>query len=138
MRQVWFESWLSQLLAFINLVLGTFLENLHIFLHLIFLATCEIVSVLQRWGDQRTERLINLSHVCACAQSLSCVQLFTTPWAVAYQAPLSVGFSRQEYWTGLPFSYSRGSSWPKGLNPHLVRLLHCQADSLPLHHPGSS
>ena len=31
------------------------------------------------------------------------VQLFATPWAVAYQAPLSVGFSRQEYWSGVPF-----------------------------------
>ena len=35
-------------------------------------------------------------------KSLSCVQLFVTPWAVAYQAPLSMGFSRQEYWSGLP------------------------------------
>ena len=34
---------------------------------------------------------------------LSCVRLFVTPWTVAYQALLSVGFSRQEYWCGLPF-----------------------------------
>ena len=34
---------------------------------------------------------------------LSCVQLFVTPWTVAHQAPLSMGFSRQEYWNGLPF-----------------------------------
>ena len=36
-------------------------------------------------------------------QSLSCVQLFATPWTVAHQASLSMGFSRQEYWKGLPF-----------------------------------
>ena len=36
------------------------------------------------------------------AQSLF-AQLFVTPWTVAHQAPLSVGFSRQEYWSGLPF-----------------------------------
>ena len=36
-------------------------------------------------------------------KSLSHVQLFATPWTVAYQAPLSMGFSRQEYWSGLPF-----------------------------------
>ena len=36
------------------------------------------------------------------AQLLSRVQLFVTPWAVARQAPLSMGFSRQEYWSGLP------------------------------------
>ena len=31
------------------------------------------------------------------------VQLFVTPWTVTYQVPLSMGFSRQEYWSGLPF-----------------------------------
>ena len=36
-------------------------------------------------------------------KSLSRVQLFTTPWIVAYQAPPSMEFSRQEYWNGLPF-----------------------------------
>ena len=34
---------------------------------------------------------------------LSHVRLFATPWSVAHQAPLSTGFSRQEYWSGLPF-----------------------------------
>ena len=36
-------------------------------------------------------------------KSLSGIQLFATPWTVAYYAPLSIGFSRQEYWSGLPF-----------------------------------
>ena len=36
-------------------------------------------------------------------QSLSRVQLFVTQWTVAHQAPLSMAFSRQEYWSGLPF-----------------------------------
>ena len=36
-------------------------------------------------------------------KSLSRVRLFATPWTVAYQAPLYMGFSRQEYWSGLPF-----------------------------------
>ena len=35
-------------------------------------------------------------------KSLSHVQLFTTPWTAAYQAPSSIGFSRQEYWSGMP------------------------------------
>ena len=34
---------------------------------------------------------------------LSCVQLFATPWTVAYQDPLSIRFSRPEYWSGMPF-----------------------------------
>ena len=36
-------------------------------------------------------------------KSLSRVRLFVTPWTVAYQAPPSMGFSRQEYWSGFPF-----------------------------------
>ena len=35
-------------------------------------------------------------------KSLSCVRLFTTPWTAAYQVPPSMGFSRQEYWSGVP------------------------------------
>ena len=38
-----------------------------------------------------------------CAQSLSCVQFFAASWTVARQAPLSMGFPREEYWSGLPF-----------------------------------
>ena len=41
--------------------------------------------------------------VCVCESVLNCVQLFTTSWTVAHQAPLSMGFSRQQYWNGLPF-----------------------------------
>ena len=35
----------------------------------------------------------------------SCIQLFVTPWSVAYQAPMSMEFSRQKYWSGLPLPY---------------------------------
>ena len=45
-------------------------------------------------------------------QLLSHVQLFATPWTVAHQAPLSRGFSRQEYWNGLPFPSPGGLSNP--------------------------
>ena len=40
--------------------------------------------------------------MCVCV--LSHVQLFMTPWTVTHRAPLSMEFSRQEYWSGLPFS----------------------------------
>ena len=42
--------------------------------------------------------------------SLSCIWLLATPWTVAHQAPLSMGFSRQEYWSGLLFPSLGGSS----------------------------
>ena len=49
------------------------------------------------------QTLYRLSHqgsLCGCV--LSRIQLFATPWAVAHQAPLSMGFPKQEYWGGLP------------------------------------
>ena len=50
-----------------------------------------------------------------------CVQLFATPWTAAYQAPPSMGFSRQEYWGGVPLPSPQDN--PKGryfLYPHLI------------------
>ena len=41
-------------------------------------------------------------------KSLSCVQLLATPWTAAYQAPPCMGFSRQEYWSGVPLPSPRG------------------------------
>ena len=49
-------------------------------------------------------------------ESLSRVQLFVTPWTVAPQAPLSIGFSRQKYWSGLPFP-SPGNLPDPGIEP---------------------
>ena len=52
---------------------------------------------------------------------------FLTAWTVAYQAPQSMGFSRQEYWSGLPFP-SPGDSPDPGIEPESLAL---QADTLP-------
>ena len=51
-----------------------------------------------------------------CARWLSCIRLFAIPWTVAHQSPLSMGFSRQEYWNGLPFP-SLGDLPDPGINP---------------------
>ena len=59
-------------------------------------------------------------------KSLSHVQLFATPWTVAHQASLSTGFSRQEYWSGLPFP-SPGDLPNPGIEPGSPAL---QADAL--------
>ena len=59
--------------------------------------------------------------------SLSHVRLFVTPWMVACQAPLSMGFSRQEYWSRLPFP-SPGDLLNPEIEPRSPAL---QADSLP-------
>ena len=68
----------------------------------------------------------------ACVLScFSCVQLFTTPWTAARQVPLSMGFSKQEYWSGLPCP-SPGIFLTQESSPQLICLLHWQAGSLPL------
>ena len=61
---------------------------------------------------------------------LSCLAVFdpfVTPQTVARQAPLSKGFSRQEYWSGLTFP-PPGDLPDPGIGPHLLRFLHCQVD----------
>ena len=65
-------------------------------------------------------------------KSLSRVQLFATPWTVAYQPPPSMGFSRQECWSGLPFP-SPGDLLNPGIEPGSPAL---QADTLPSEPPG--
>ena len=70
--------------------------------------------------------LLLLSH-------FSCVWLCVTPWTVACQAPLSMGFSRQQYWSDLPCPPPQDLPRP-GTEPGSPAL---QADSLPLSHQGS-
>ena len=80
-----------------------------------------MVTVLHiRKGKERKFKL--LSHV----------QLFMTPWTVAYQAPLSMGFFRQGYWSGLPFP-SPGNLPDPGIEPGSPTL---QADALQSEPPG--
>ena len=67
-------------------------------------------------------------------KSLSRVQLFATPWTVTYQAPLSMGLSRQECWSGLPFP-SPGDLPDPGTN---LSLPHCRQTLYHLSHPSPS
>ena len=86
-------------------------------------------------------------HVCVCVYIymlcalLSCLVVsnsFVTPWTIAHQASLSMGFPKQEYWSGLPFPTPRESSRPRNRARIFLHLLHWQMDSLPLHHLGST
>ena len=67
------------------------------------------------------------------AQRLSHVQLFATPWTIASQVPLSMEFSMQEHWSGLPFP-TLGDLPDPGIKLESLAL---QVDSLPLSHQGS-
>ena len=59
---------------------------------------------------------IEIDMCTLCCAVLSRVQLSATPWTVAHQAPLSMGFPRQEYWSGLPFP-SPGDLPNPGIKP---------------------
>ena len=84
----------------------------------------------------------SLPTACVYAQSLSRVQLSVTPWTVTCQALLSMGFFRQELLgiLGIFLEYCHfllQGSPTQGWNPHLLRPLHWQAESLPVSHLGS-
>ena len=70
--------------------------------------------------------------VCVC----SVISNSVTPWTIDHQASLVIEFSKQEYWSGLPFPVQEiFLTW--GSNLHLLCLLHWQVNSLPLAHLGS-
>ena len=66
------------------------------------------------------------------SEVVQCVELFATQWTVAHQAPPSMGFSRQEYWSGLPFP-SPGNLPNPGIEPRSPTF---QADALTSEPPG--
>ena len=70
----------------------------YILWHSYLLVMCLLfqLSCFSSFGQKLFSCLLLLSH-------FSCVQLCATPWAAAHQAPPSLGFSRQEHWSGLPF-----------------------------------
>jgi len=81
---------------------------------------CQFLEV-PRLSGGRGDSLAMFS-VCACVLSPFCrVQLFVTPWTVACQAPLSMEFSRQEYWSGLPCPHPGDLSDP-GIKPMSLAL----------------
>ena len=76
----------------------------------------------------------NCTFIVQSVSKLSRVLLFVTPWIVACQPPLSMGFSRQEYWRGLPF-LSPGDLPGPGTEPASPAM---QTDSLPSEPPGKT
>ena len=72
---------------------------------------------------------------CFVQSHFSSVQLFVTPWTVARQAPLSMGFSRQEYWSGLPF-LPPGDFPDPGIEPMSPVSPALQVNSLTAEPPG--
>ena len=84
---------------------------------------------------QRKENIevscIEVDLILKKVKSLSPVHIFVTPWTVAYQVPSSMEFSRQEYWSGVPFPSPQDLSDP-GIEPRSPAL---QAHALPAEPP---
>ena len=85
------------------------------------------------YTNKQTHRHRNLAVTKVKVKSLSRVLLFATPWSVVYQAPQSTEFSRQEYWSGVPFP-SPGDLPNRGIKPGSPTL---QGDTLPSEPPGT-
>ena len=103
-----------------------------------------LTSIHDYWKNHCFENNVStfdFTQLCACVCVLSCfscIWLFVTLWTIACQAPLSMGFSRQEYWRGLLCPPPGESSQPRDLTHVSLHLLHWQAGSLPLIPPGKS
>ena len=65
------------------------------------------------WGHKESDMTEQLNNSVSCVRAHSVVSDSVTPWTVARQAPLSMGFSRQEYWSGLPFPPPRDLPDPR-------------------------
>ena len=102
--------------------------------HLVSQNQAQVLQMLmaQVTGDHGPVLMWNFPFCSRTAvQSLSHVRLFATPWTVAHQLPLSLGFSK---WVAMPSS--RGSSQPRDQTCVSLYLLHWQVGSLPLVPPG--
>ena len=100
----------------------------------------EKVSARQKSGESSGQNylfkdLVTHKNGHACVLShFSCILLFVAPWAAAHQAPLSMRFSRQEYWSGSPCP-PPGDIPDLGIKPMTPASPALQVDSLPLNHP---
>ena len=112
----------------------SFFKLFKLFTLLIVFTYLDLERIISTSQCGKWEEAIRPAFAHAPAHLLSRIQLLATPWTVAHQAPLSIGFPSQEYWSVLPFLH-KGILMIQGSNLHL---LHWQADSLPLRHLGCS
>ena len=130
------KTWLKNILCLGKLVLHTFSSSSHCMHFSVSPNFWCFHQYFQNWEFTVCQELYWMPYTYVCILShFSCVRLFAAPWTVACLAPLSRGFSRQEYWSGLPCP-PPGDLPDPGMNTHLLRLLHWQVGSLLLAPPG--
>ena len=92
-------NWVTSLIEYIKKDKTALLRFLHHFVA----HSRPAIFLFKQWTVSDFSKCIMMPLSLFCAQSLNSGQLFVTPWTVAHQAPLSMEFSRQESWSGLPF-----------------------------------
>ena len=140
MEDLWWRSRLLQISGKTHAQLSQVLKILDYLLSHLWLSGSSwlIISISFYFfllTPQTSSLFIHWCTFTCMAESVGCSVvswLFGTPWTIAHQAPMSMGFSKQEYWSGLPCPS------PENLpNPGLeLRSLVLQADSLPSEPPG--
>ena len=101
------------------------------------IASYPIIKLISKFVSALSSPAAALSHACMISH-FSCVQFFVTLWTVVCQTPLPLGFSQQEYLSGLPFP-PPGDLPDPGIEPtHVSCLLRWQEGSLPLAPPGKA
>ena len=128
------EDWFIDGYGLFNSRISTFLwyspHYIKILFKILLVDTLDITEKTVLWDLLIWDICVHIygyCYGCGCACTLSRVPLCATPWTVNCQAPLSMGFLRQEYWSGLPFPSPRDLPDP-GIEPRPPSL---QADSLP-------
>ena len=96
---------------------------------------CQSEKWLEIMADFVSCHMESLWVLCAVFSSLSHVRLLAAPWTATHQVPLSMRFSRQEYWSRLPCPPPRDLLYPR-TEPESPTSPALQADSLPLSHRG--
>ena len=134
------EDWFIDGYGLSNSRISTFLwyspHYIKILFKILLVDTLDIIEKTVLWALLIWDICVHIygyCYGCGCACTLSHVPLCATPWTVNRQAPLSMGFLRQEYWSGLPFSSPRDLPDP-GI---FLTLLHCRQILYHLSHQGS-
>ena len=106
-------------------------------MHSMLAIGCKSILGIRNGSSKETCGHQTLQHACVLT-CFSPVQLFATLWTVARQVLLTMEFSRQGYWSGVPCVSPRDLSSPPRDQTCTSCLLHCQASSLPLAPPAAA
>ena len=132
-QHIYLQKHIKSVFVHAHMHTHTYIQGRNLYLILLV----NIILLLQVKTHSCIVKLMCLVTNAMCVLShFSCIWLFSTPWSVAHQAPLCMGFSRQECWSAQPF-LPPGDLPDSGTEPKCPASPALQANSLPLSHQGS-